>query len=258
MKPDHRRGRIIALVRERGRVTVDELADILETSRETIRRDLTQLSDRQVVRKFHGGAAMPEIASEGSFQARMGDQTSEKRLLARAAARLFETGDSVFVDTGSTTVMFAEELAQVGGMTVITNSAVIATAISRGRDDNTVFLIGGMFRPDGQEVVGPLARQQIAQFRPRHAVLTVGAINAVDGVMDYDVEEAEIARTALAHVGSVTVLADSSKFGRTALFRVCAFDAVSRLVTDRQPTGDLAEALRRAGVTVIVADGAGV
>ena len=116
MKPGIRRERIVDLVRERERVSVDDLAALLGSSRETIRRDLTELAGRGLIRKVHGGAMMPEVPREGAFPARLSEAIREKRAVARAAAALFGAGDTLFIDTGTTTLLFAEELARRPGV----------------------------------------------------------------------------------------------------------------------------------------------
>ncbi|HWH57107.1 MAG TPA: DeoR/GlpR family DNA-binding transcription regulator, partial [Terriglobales bacterium] len=146
MRPTDRRDVIVDLVREHERVTVDFLAHQLTTSCETIRRDLTELAARGLIRKFHGGATLPDLAgiglkAEGSFQARMQENLREKRAIGRRAAALFSPGDTLFIDTGTTTVIFAEELARLSRLTVITNSLSIAQTIARG-EGNRAFLLG--------------------------------------------------------------------------------------------------------------------
>ncbi len=257
MRPSDRRELIVDLVRERERVTVEALAQELDTSPETIRRDLTELAARGFIRKFHGGAASTEAAVfgskvEGAFHARMQEHMREKRAIARRAAALFSSGDALFIDTGTTTVIFAEELARLSGLTVITNSVAIVQTIVRGNESNRAFLIGGRYRDDGSENLGTLAVEQISRFRAPHTVLTAGAIEP-HGVMDYDLSEAEVAIAMVANTHSLTVLADSSKFSRTGLFHVCPLAEVDRLVANRAPEGRLAEALKSAAVELIVA-----
>ncbi len=257
MRPSVRRELIIDLVRERERVTVETLAQELETSPETIRRDLTELAARGVIRKFHGGAASTEAAAygskvEGAFHARMQEHLREKRAIARRAAALFSSGDALFVDTGTTTVVFAEELSRLSHLTVITNSVTVVQTIVRGNKSNRAFLIGGRYRDEASENLGTLAVEQIGRFRAPHTVLTAGAIEP-DGVMDYDLNEAEIAIAMLANTRSLTVLADSSKFNRAGLFQVCPLAEVDRLVADQAPQGALEESLRAAQVEIIVA-----
>jgi len=255
MRPRERRERILELLRdtESGRLTVEELAERLKISQETARRDLTQLASGGLVSKFHGGATLPHPSGEGPFRIRMAESLREKRAIARAAAALFRPGDTLLIDTGSTTILFAEELARQSGLTVITNSVVIAQTMARGRNGHHTFLIGGEYSDEAMENLGALAVRQVSQFHAIHAVITVGAIE-VEGVMDYTLEEAEIARAMISQVRQLTVIADSSKLDKAGLFRVCRLDAIDRLVTDARPRGPLLEALEAAGVELIVAN----
>ncbi len=244
------------LVREQARVSVDALAEVLGASRETIRRDLTDLAERGRVRKIHGGATLAEPRLieqdiEGPFQARLSENAEAKRAIARRAIGLFEPGDTMFVDTGTTTLLFAEELAQAAGLTVITNSVAIAALAARG-SSNTVFLIGGEYRADGTENLGALAIEQIARFHVIHAVLAVGSVERV-GIFDFDLREADVARAMIAQARSVTVLGDASKFERGGLIKVAPLSGIDRIVTEKAPSGAVSAALRDAGVTVIMA-----
>lgn len=234
-------------------MTVDALADELSISRETIRRDLTELADRGQLRKFHGGAMLSEISGEGAFAVRMGEALREKRNIARAAAGLFHAGDTMLVDTGSTTVLFAEELARNSGLTVITNSLMIAQILGRAPANHKVFVLGGEYNAEVGENLGTLTIEQIAAFHVDHAVITVGGVG-VGGMMDFDIEEARVAKAMIAQASAVTVIADSSKLGRTALFQVCSLRDVDRLVLDKAPSGALAEALAAASIEIIVAE----
>ena len=241
MRPEERRRHILELLRQRERISVDELARTLSTSQETIRRDLAALAEQGLVSKFHGGAALPPSGEhENAFQTRMNEHAQEKRAVARYAAGLFGRGDSIFIDTGTTTLLFARELARQSHLTVITNSLLIAGSV--GASGNRAFMIGGEYRPESEQNV-------IARFNAEHAVITVGALNG-DGAMDFSIEEAEIARAMIAQARQLTVIADSSKLGRRALFQVFPLSRINRLVVDRKPTGELWEALQQARVEV--------
>ena len=252
MKPKQRQDTIVNLLRDRERMTVDALAELLSTSRETIRRDLTGLADRGQIRKFHGGASLPELVGESDFSSRMTQSLQEKRAIARAAAALFHTGDTLLVDAGTTTLVFAEELALRGGMTVITNCLGVAQAIGRGSGGSKTFIVGGEYRDEVGETVGALAVAQIANFHVAHAVITVGGLVSA-GAYDFVFEEAEIAKAMIAKAQAVTVIADHSKLDRTALFEVCELSAIDRLVVDKAPESALSAALSAAGVEVIIA-----
>lgn len=257
MQPSERQRLIVDRINRHGRVSVDALAESMSTSRETIRRDLTALAGSGLILKFHGGAkavgaARGESSGEGPFQARMSENVAGKRRVAKAAAALFGRGDTLFVDTGTTTVFFAEELARRSGFSLITNSAMIAERAGRG-DGARVFLVGGEYRSGAAENVGRLAIEQIRTLKAEHVVLTVGALD-VDGVFDFDSEEAEVAREMIARARRLTVVLDASKLGKAAIFQICPLDRLERVVVDLQPPVPIANALAAAGVEVLIAD----
>ncbi len=253
MKPVERRARILELIYDHRQTDVVLLAETLSISVETIRRDLAHLVAEGKIRRTHGGASVLSPLTENAFQTRMQENIQAKRSIAAVAAQLFQAGESLFIDTGSTTLIFAEALAKQQGLSIITNSVVIAQSMARGHGkNNRTFLIGGEYQDEAAENVGSLAVEQIKRFHARHAVLTISAINAT-GIMDFAPEEAEIARTMVAQAESVTILTDNSKFNQSALFKVCELKRIDRLVVNTSPPPQLAEELQQAQIQVIVA-----
>ncbi|MFC1681855.1 DeoR/GlpR family DNA-binding transcription regulator [Pseudomonadota bacterium] len=251
MRPRERQSTIADFIRQKGRVSVNELAATFQSSPETIRRDLGVLSDAGKIRKIHGGATQPAICGEGPFQQRMGENVAAKRAIARNAARLLSPGDTLFVDTGSTTLAFAEELVEIDDLTVITNSAEIAKVIGNGNRTATVFLVGGNYNSDNHETVGAMAIEQIRAFRAHLAVLTVGGLDADAGAMDYSADEAQLARAMIERSGKVIMLADSTKFGRIATFSLGPLENFDCLVCEEQPSQSLMDALYRENVEIV-------
>lgn len=234
---NHRHEKIVVLVRATGEVSVDDLAEKLGVSKETIRRDLSDLDQQGLVKKFHGGARAElsphPLAIEGSFAARMGENVQEKRKLSNLAAAIFKPGDTLFVDTGSTTTVFAEVLADLPKLTIITNSNTIAKIVS-ANPHHKVFMLGGCYNRDNNENVGMLTIEQIGKFHARFAVLTVGAVSN-GTVSDFDLNEAEIARAMIKHSEKTMVLADHSKFTKQGTFMVAALTDIDYLICDRKP-----------------------
>ncbi|MEN8143296.1 MAG: DeoR/GlpR family DNA-binding transcription regulator, partial [Thermodesulfobacteriota bacterium] len=185
-----------------------------------------------------------------AFRDRMGDNPAAKAAVAAEAVKLIKAGETLLIDTGSTTLYFAEKLTEVPNLTVVTNSAEIARIISLAKSKSKTFLLGGEFNADNRQTVGSMAISQIRSFRAHHAVLTVGGLDLRTGVMDFCIEEAQVARAMIEQAESVTVLVDSSKFGRIASFEVCSLNRVNHLVCDQQPPVKIKEALLKAGVTV--------
>ncbi len=251
MHPRDRHARIVETLDRDGTVTVEDLAERLDTSRETIRRDLAALDRRGLLRKTHGGARrMSHVPEEVRFETRMFSAVAEKRRIAAAAAGLLRNGDSLFLDAGSTSVFLAERLTGLAGLTVITNA--VATLPHLAARGHRVFLLGGEFDGDARCTFGPQTEREMEGFRADHAILTVGAVTG-DGVFDFDLREATVSRRMLAQARQVTVLADHVKFGRDALFRIGTLANIDRIVTDRAPDPALLRKLEAAGVSVIVA-----
>ena len=244
--------KIVEFIRKHERATVDELAVLLDVSRETIRRDLTSLANVGKIQKVHGGAVLPRVFGEGSFQQRMLDNAEAKARIAETAAKLFSTGETVFIDTGSTTLHFAEKLSEVSGLTIVTNSTDIANTISAAAMGSRTFLLGGEFSPDNRQTVGTMVATQVRSFRAHHAVLTIGGLDGRTGAMDYNIEEALVARAMIEQSESLTVLTDSSKFNAVASFEVCSLARINHLVCDVMPPGALGKALTDAGVKIIL------
>jgi DeoR family glycerol-3-phosphate regulon repressor len=247
MKPGVRQARIAAIIGQRGQMSVEELAELFTVSPETVRRDLNGLAEQGAVQKVHGGAKAPRPRPEASFHERMGENAAGKRAIAEKLAREVEPGDTLFIDTGSTTLICAEVLAGIDGLTVITNSLGIAEVMGQRA---AVYLAGGRYGADNRQTLGPTALAQIDSYQADTAVLTVGALDAEAGAMDYEAGEAEVARAMAANARRVIVVADASKFGRRAPFRVCRLAQIDMLVADAAPEAALAAALDAAGVTV--------
>jgi len=249
VKPRERRVRILAFIEQRGQASVDQLVAEFSVSAETVRRDLFQLAEEGRVQKVHGGARKLRSEREGSFAQRMGEGREVKVRLAERLAEVIAPGDTLFVDTGSTTLAAAAVLARIGGLTIVTNSLRIASEVGERAD---VYLLGGLFRQDNQETVGPMAIEQIGAFRADYALITVGALDAA-GAADFNIEEAQVARAMISQARQLIVLADASKCERQAPFKVCDLQRINLLITDAVPSAELRSALGRAGVTVLTA-----
>ena len=242
-----RHARLVEIVWQEEKASVEMLAERLGASRETIRRDLTQLAKLGKVQKVHGGAVKPVVLGEPGFRQRLAENAPAKMAIARAAAALFRPGEALFVDTGSTTLFFAEEIARRGGLTIITNSTEIARVIDKAGNGHKVFLLGGEYSADNSQTVGTMVAEQIRAFRAHHAVLTVGAIDSRSGAMDYNIAEAQVARAMIAQSEKLTILADHSKFGALATFEVCPLARIDTLVCEGPVPAEIREALEAEG-----------
>jgi DeoR family glycerol-3-phosphate regulon repressor len=250
VKPKQRQSKIIDLMARDGEATVEALAAAFDVSAETIRRDLAQLAADGALQKVHGGARRLRLHAEGSFQERMNEDAEAKAAIGRKLAAVIEPGDTLFIDTGTTTLACAAELARVGGLTVITNSLRIARVLGEGEGRARVFLLGGSFSADNAQTVGPLVLEQIARFQADHAVLAVAALDAAAGALDADFDEAQVARAMSDRAGNTIVVAQAAKLGRKAAFRVCQLEAIDMLICESLPDAGFRAALETARVEI--------
>jgi len=229
---------------------VDLLAEKFDTSSETIRRDLTVLADAGQLRKVHGGARAVISHGEGAFDARMRCNTLAKHLIAEKMAKLIKPRQTLFIDTGSTTLICAEALAKIKHLTIITNSTRIAASFAAGAGGADVYLLGGLYRGGNAQTVGAGTVSEITNYNADMAILTIGAIDG-GGAMDFSNQEALVARAMMRASGQVAILADHSKFDKRAAFKLCGLSGIDTLVSDRAPGLALKTALLAAGTGIV-------
>lgn len=225
------------------------MAEKFDTSLETIRRDLAVLVEAGQLRKVHGGARALMVQGEGEFEVRMRRNALAKHQIAEKLIDLVSPHQTLFMDTGSTTLICAQALARIRNLTIITNSTRIAATFSEGRGGAEVYLLGGLFHGGNSQTVGGETMRQIGCYRADMAIITVGGIDG-GGVMDFSNHEAQVARAMIAAAGQVTIVADGSKFNKPAAFRVSDLQGIDQAVFEKMPDAALKVALKTAEVTV--------
>lgn len=248
MKPHERQPQIEAIIRREGEVSVEMLAVRFDVSSETIRRDLGFLAENGRVQKIHGGARRPQLIREPSHDERATTAAEAKAAIGRRLADVVEPGETLFIDTGSTALAAAGTLATIPNLTIITNSCRLADRIARTSRDATIHLLGGRYGADNAQTTGIAVIDQLQTFRADRAILTVAAIDPEHGAMDASIDEAQIARAMIRNARAVTVLADSSKFGRHAAYAVCPTDEIDLIISDGHLDKAQKDALRDRGV----------
>lgn len=225
---------ILERVRAHGSVRVSELVDQLGVSDMTIRRDITQLSRRGLVDRVHGGAAAASGRSseEPGFAAKSVLQRAEKRAIGALAASLVDTGASVAISAGTTTVQVALALRQVADLTVVTNSPPVAEILHDPlRRDRTVILTGGMRTPS-DALVGPVAVRSLETLNVDWLFLGIHGFSAREGLTTPNLVEGDTDRALVHAAANVVVVADSTKWGVVGLSTIAALDDVDVLVCD--------------------------
>jgi len=250
LRLDERQQHILDLIGAVGRIEADLVAVQLHVSRETIRRDLMQLEKDGRVRRVHGGAVRAEPSEEKPFRTRKRVQITAKRRIAAAAAALLRPEQSCFIDAGTTTAAFAEALAGLDGLLVVTNSIEVAVNLRAGNAHTDVILLGGRMAIEVPATHGELTISEIGRFRADLAVLSPVGLDALGGVTYHEFGEAEIARVMMKNAAATMLLADHTKLGRISRAAVCGCGDLDILVTDAG--AETTEVFRAAGVKRIV------
>ena len=236
-----------------GSCRIQVLATQLGVSEETIRRNVKNLVKTGVVRKVHGGVHLNESHIELPFNSRIAENPGAKRVIGSAMAKLINSGDTLFLDIGSTTAYIANSLVNHHDLFVVTNSVTVAQTLV-GQNNNRLFLAGGELRTHDAGAFGPEALEFVRQFNVQYAVLSVAAINAAAGFMVHDMREAIFSREIIEHAKIKVVAADSAKFGKSAPIILKEPSAFDILVTDRTPPKNILQILEENDVDLIVGD----
>jgi len=250
--PQQRQAAIYALAKQKGGVKVAELAESLNVTEMTIRRDLELLEGKGLIERIHGGAIYNDrIGLEPQFEQKSALRQEEKRAIGALAASLVEEGDMVFVNSGSTTIEFLKQLS-APRVKVITNNPLAPVHV-RSESVN-VTMTGGEIRRESFTLVGELAVRAIKGVYANKAVIGIDGFSIKYGLTNATQAEAWINRLMITNThGSVILVADSSKLGRVANFKTAPLSAVSVIVTDWGIDPANLEEFDRLGIKVLAA-----
>ncbi|MFF2517376.1 DeoR/GlpR family DNA-binding transcription regulator [Streptomyces sp. NPDC058086] len=257
-----RRQLILEMVRANGAVSLRELARVVQTSEVTVRRDVRALEAEGLLDRRHGGAVLPGgFTRESGFPQKSHLATAEKTAIADLAAGLVEEGEAIVVGAGTTTQELARRLARVPGLTVVTNSLLVAQALAHANRVEVV-MTGGTLRGSNYALVGSGAEQSLQGLRVSRAFLSGSGLTAERGLSTSNMLSASVDRALVQAAGEVVVLADHTKLGTDTMFQTVPTDLITRLVTDEPPTHDdravtELQALADQGVQIAVAGQAG-
>lgn len=228
---------ILEIARSEGKVTVDGLAQRFGVSVQTIRRDLTDLANAGRLTRVHGGAILPSGIRNIVYEERRQLNSTAKEVIARTAARMIPNNACIFLNIGTTTEALARELGTHENLIVVTNNINVAQIFGANARCQIV-LTGGTLRPSDGGLVGDMAAATLDSFKFDLAVIGCSGIDPDGELLDFDLQEVIVSQRALARARSSIVLADGSKFTRTAPIRIASLADVDTIVTDAPlPTG---------------------
>ncbi|MEV4312660.1 DeoR/GlpR family DNA-binding transcription regulator [Actinocrispum sp. NPDC049592] len=243
----------LRFVRESQRISLAELAERLGVSEMTVRRDLDELQAQGLVERVRGGAvALSAPREEAGFERREAWQAATKKRIAARAAKLVEPGQTILLDAGTTTAAVAKSLVSRAPLTVAVLSLQAAAHLADRRGIRLIVL-GGESRPGERSLVGPLTAKMLDEMWFDTFVMSIGAVHRELGWSEFDIADAAVKQHALTRAEQTVVVADSTKFGVRAFAKVAALGEVGTLVTDKPDDKDTLAAIRRAGVTTLLA-----
>lgn len=260
MKARDRWTHILEVLSREGYADITAIADELDVSSATVRRDIDRLAEQQLLTRTRGGAVSNSTAYDLPLRYNAERNISQKAAIADLAASRIPDGSVVAISGGTTTTEVARALAikaeaaapRSTQLTIVTNAINIANELTV-RSNLRLVVLGGVVRPQSYELTGYLAELTLAEMAIDEAIIGGNAVEAGLGLMCHNEMEAGIARAIQAKAARTTVVADSTKLGAHAFARICETAAITTLITDSAAPREQITAFREMGVEVLLA-----
>jgi len=245
-----RRSAILELLAREGRVFVSELAQRFGITEVTVRSDLMELESRGQLERIRGGA-LPVRGGyyNMSLSERSQERAEEKRRIARAAVTHLRDGETLFINSGTTTLFVAQELSALSNLKVVTNSIPVAQTLSQN-SGHTVILLGGDLNARYLFTYGSDALSQLRRYKADRLILSVDGVAPDCGLSTYHFEEADLDRLMMERANGVIVVADDSKLGRESFVGIAPMDGVDELITSACASDPIVKQIEAMGVRV--------
>ena len=229
---------ILELAKRNGRVSVDDLAERFGVTVQTIRRDLTELAEAGKLDRVHGGAVLRSGVTNIGYEDRRDLNEEAKARIARRCAADIPDGASVFLNIGTSTEAVARQLLGHRNLMVVTNNMNVANILVENPDCQIVVAGGILRRADGG-LIGTLTVNTIRQFKFDHAIIGCSALDTEGDLLDFDFQEVSVSQTIIAQARRVWLVADRSKFQRSAPARIASLAEIDAFYTDATPPAPL-------------------
>lgn len=247
-----RQKEILDKAKKKGRVAVEQLATVFHVSPQTIRKDINELCNRQLLQRIHGGAIVGSSIENVSYEARKLLAPESKKAIGKRAAALIPNNCSLFINIGTTTEQVARELTSHRGLMAITNN-IKAIDILRFSPGIELIIAGGLVRRTDGGIVGVAAVDFINQFKVDYAVIGVSGIDEEGLLLDYDLSEVRVAQAIIANARHVIMVADMMKLNRNAPCRIGHISDIDTLVMDGMPSESFCRLCRENDVVLEIA-----
>ncbi|WP_106478299.1 DeoR/GlpR family transcriptional regulator [Phytohalomonas tamaricis] len=253
MPQHHRHTEIIDLIKRQGYASIEQLTKHFNVTPQTIRRDLNQLAEDNLIRRVHGGAGLIESSTvNASYSTRKTLNLEAKKRIARCLAEHIPDHSSLFINIGTSTELVAEALLAHQGLEVITNNLNVAAILQRKEDFN-VIIAGGMVRSRDGGIIGEATIDFIKQFKVDYGIVGISGIDEDGALLEFDYQEVRVAQAIIQNSRQVFLAADHSKFSRNAVVRQGNLSQIQALFTDRAPPQPIQDLMRAHDVALHLA-----
>jgi DeoR/GlpR family transcriptional regulator of sugar metabolism len=246
---------ILEIIQKEASVEISDLCKRFSVSEMSIRRDLYTLEKKGLLRRVYGGAIRDLGRSyEPPLQLRSTKNIKAKQLIGKKAVEMIFDGDSIALDTGTTTLEISKNLVGVHNLTIVTPSIYIANSIIENvaiDSDVRLILTGGVVRSGEFSMVGHIAERTSLELHVDKAFVTVAGISLENGLTEFNLEDAQIKKALLRTAHKRIIVSDCSKFGVTAFASICDLTQIDTLITDANAPEDMIENLKNRGIEVI-------
>ena len=252
MNPAARKNHILEVLERDGSVHVPDLAQELDVSKVTIRTDLDELATKGVLVRTHGGAIPAEKQGTSRFVSQtINEFTEEKKAIAKLAATLVKSGQSIIIDNGSTTLHIAPYISELS-ITVSTSSLLVMQELMHAQSVD-LLMAGGILRRPSMGLMGNFSKEFYRQIHADWCFLGAAGYSTKHGVFCTNLIEADTKQTMIESASKVCLLVDSSKMEHLSLAKVCEWDAIHYLITDTI-SSEVRSAIEGHGVKVLTTD----
>jgi DeoR family fructose operon transcriptional repressor len=233
MFAEERRKKIIKLLENKKRASVNELSKNFDVSRATIRRDLSELEKSGFLRRTHGGAILSGSSKlEPSFKEKEDKLAEEKKAIGKKAAGIIKDGDTIFIDAGTTTRQIIDFLDEKNDLTIVTHALHIINKINEDKIDCELIVIGGNFKRSTEAMIGPLAEDYLKKLRVDKSFIGSNGFNLESAATTPDLSEAKIKEIGLEIAGENFLLFDQSKWEEVYFYRFAELKQIDFIITD--------------------------
>jgi DeoR family fructose operon transcriptional repressor len=253
MFAEERQQKILDMLNSESSIKVMDIAVLLNVSESTIRRDLQELEEKKLLMRTHGGAVgiNNRTSFEPSFVDKQDERTDQKHSIAEVASEMIENGDTIILDSGTTTLEIAKRI-NGRDITVITNSIDIAAELSE-KEGIEIIVTGGSLRLNTRAMVGHLTESVIKNFRVDKAFIGANGVSIEDGITTPNFIEAQTKKAMINYASKVIIVADSSKFDNVSFSVICPVKAASMIITSKDIDEEIVKQYAEIGVDIITA-----